>query len=132
MVRSGSISPETSPHYLAKCASMQITSQVDDLSRLFSALADPTRRAMLARLASGDATVSELAAPHQLSLPTVSRHLQVLERANLISKSRSAQRRNCHLNTAALEAADAWLEPYRVFFETRLSRLQRQLEGDRR
>ena len=106
------------------------TPPADDLSRLFSALSDPTRRAMLARLARGDATVSELAAPHQLSLPTVSRHLQVLERANLVSKSRSAQRRNCHLNTAPLEAADAWLEPYRAFFGTRLSRLKRQLEGD--
>jgi DNA-binding transcriptional ArsR family regulator len=83
---------------------MQTPSQVDELSRLFAALADPTRRAMLARLAGGDATVSELAAPHQLSLPTVSRHLQVLERVNLVSKSRSAQRRTCRLNTAPLEA----------------------------
>jgi DNA-binding transcriptional ArsR family regulator len=110
---------------------MQTTSQAEDLSRIFAALADPTRRAMLARLAGGEATVSELAAPHQLSLPTVSRHLQVLERANLISKSRAAQRRTCRLNTAALETADEWLEPYRTFFRTRLSRLQKQLEGDR-
>jgi DNA-binding transcriptional ArsR family regulator len=109
---------------------MQMSPQAEDLSRIFAALADPTRRAMLARLASGDATVSELAAPHSLSLPTVSRHLQVLERANLIRKSRAAQRRTCRLNSAALEQADEWLEPYRTFFSTRLSRLQKQLEGD--
>ncbi|HEY2228607.1 MAG TPA: metalloregulator ArsR/SmtB family transcription factor, partial [Xanthobacteraceae bacterium] len=70
---------------------MQLTEAADQLSRTFAALADPTRRAILARLASGDATVSELAAPHDLALPTISRHLQVLERANLVRKSRLAR-----------------------------------------
>ncbi len=102
----------------------------DRLSRTFAALADPTRRAILARLASGDATVSELAAPHRLSLPTISRHLKVLEEAGLVSKSRSAQWRSCHLETAPLAAADDWLAPYRAFFEARMSRLKTQLEGE--
>jgi DNA-binding transcriptional ArsR family regulator len=109
---------------------MQITDAADQLSRTFAALADPTRRAILARLASGDATVSELAAPHDLALPTISRHLQVLERANLVRKSRLARWRTCHLEAGPLEAADNWLEPYRNFFASRLERLQRQLEGD--
>lgn len=109
---------------------MQIADSADELSRTFAALADPTRRAILARLADGDATVSELAAPHNLALPTISRHLQVLERANLVRKSRSAQWRTCHLKAEALEAADEWLAPYRAFFASRLSNLQRQLEGD--
>ncbi len=102
----------------------------DILSQTFAALADPTRRAILARLAEGDATVSELAAPHRLSLATVSRHLKVLEQAHLVSKSRSAQWRSCHLETEPLQRADAWLAPYRAFFETRLSRLKSQLEGE--
>ena len=105
---------------------------MDQLSRTFSALADPTRRAMLARLAKGGATVSELAAPHDLSLPTVSRHLQVLERAGLVSKGREAQWRPCHLESAPLKAADEWMAPYRAFFEVRLGRLKKQLEGDRK
>jgi DNA-binding transcriptional ArsR family regulator len=105
---------------------------MDQLSRTFSALADPTRRAILARLAKGDATVSELAAPHDLSLPTVSRHLQVLERAGLVSKGRAAQWRPCHLESAPLRAADEWMAPYRAFFEVRLGRLKKQLEGDRK
>lgn len=109
---------------------MQLQNTADQLSRTFAALADPTRRAILARLANGDATVSELAAPYQLALPTVSRHLQVLERANLVRKSRSAQWRTCHLETEPLEAADEWLAPYRAFFASRLRNLQRQLEAD--
>ncbi len=110
---------------------MQIEVQTADiLDRTFAALADPTRRAILARLAAGDATVSELAAPHRLSLATVSRHLKVLEQAQLVSKSRSAQWRSCHLEAGPLQYADAWLAPYRAFFETRLSRLKVQLEGE--
>lgn len=109
---------------------MQSDDSADALSRTFAALADPTRRAILARLAQGDATVSELAEPHALALPTISRHLQVLERASLVRKSRSAQWRTCHLNTEALEAADDWLAPYRAFFGSRLGNLQRQLESD--
>jgi DNA-binding transcriptional ArsR family regulator len=104
----------------------------DQLSSTFAALADPTRRAILARLGEGDATVNELAAPHAISLPSVSRHLKVLERAGLVTKSRSAQWRLCRLETAPLVEADAWMEPYRSFFEARLPRLERQLANERR
>jgi DNA-binding transcriptional ArsR family regulator len=104
----------------------------DQLSLTFAALADPTRRAILARLGEGDATVNELAAPHAISLPSVSRHLKVLERAGLVTKSRSAQWRLCRLETAPLVEADAWMEPYRSFFEARLPRLERQLANERR
>ena len=106
--------------------------RADQLSLTFAALSDPTRRAMLARLGEGAATVNELAAPHAISLPSVSRHLKVLERAGLVSKSRSAQCRLCRLETAPLAEADAWLEPYRAFFEARIPRLERQLEAERR
>jgi DNA-binding transcriptional ArsR family regulator len=99
----------------------------DSLSATFAALADPTRRAILARLAEGEATVNELAAPHAMSLPSVSRHLKVLEQAGLIVKGRSAQWRPCRLDPAPLAAADEWMAPYRQFFEARVARLQRQL-----
>ena len=101
--------------------------KADPLSITFAALADPTRRAILARLSEGEATVNELAAPHAMSLPSVSRHLQVLERAGLITKGKSAQWRPCRLETAPLAEADAWLDSYRAFFETRFGRLERQL-----
>jgi DNA-binding transcriptional ArsR family regulator len=103
----------------------------DRLSMVFSALADPTRRAMLRRLAEGEATVNELAAPHAMSLPAVSRHLKVLERAGLVVKGRSAQWRPCRLEVAPLVEADAWMAPYRTFFEQRLSRLEEQLADER-
>src|SRR5882757_6624421 len=99
----------------------------DPLSTTFAALADPTRRAILRQLAEGDATVNALAAPHAMSLPSVSRHLQVLERAGLIVKGKSAQWRPCRLETAPLAEADAWLDSYRDFFETRFARLGQQL-----
>jgi DNA-binding transcriptional ArsR family regulator len=99
----------------------------DPLSLTFAALADPTRRAILSRLAEGEATVNELAAPHSMSLPSVSRHLKVLERAGLIVKRRSAQWRPCRLDAEPLREADAWLTPYREFFATRLARLEQQL-----
>ena len=102
----------------------------DQLSITFAALADPTRRAILRRLTEGDATVNELAAPHAMSLPSVSRHLKVLERAGLVVKGRSAQWRPCRLNTAPLAEADAWMEPYRTFFEVRLARLEQQLANE--
>jgi len=101
--------------------------KTDPLSITFAALADPTRRAILARLSEGEATVNELAAPHAMSLPSVSRHLQVLERAGLVVKSRSAQWRPCRLETAPLVEADAWLDSYRDFFGTRFARLEQQL-----
>ena len=99
----------------------------DSLSLTFAALADPTRRAILDRLAEGEATVGELAAPHAMSLPSISRHLKVLERAGLVVKGRSAQWRPCRLESAPLAAADAWMEPYRAFFESRFGRLAQQL-----
>lgn len=98
-------------------------SEPDTLSRTFAALADPTRRAILARLAEGPATVGELAAPHALSLPTVSRHLGVLETAGLVIKGRAGQWRPCTLDVAPLAEADAWMAPYRDFFAQRLPRL---------
>ena len=99
----------------------------DRLSTTFAALADPTRRSILARLAHGEATVTELAAPFAMSLPSVSRHLKVLERAGLVSKGRSAQWRPCRLEVDALRDADEWMAPYRTFFETRFDRLEDQL-----
>ena len=104
----------------------------DQLSTTFAALADPTRRAILSRLRDGAATVNELAAPHAMSLPSVSRHLKVLEEAGLVVKGREAQWRPCRLDAAPLAAADAWFEPYRTFFETRLARLDRQLSNERK
>jgi DNA-binding transcriptional ArsR family regulator len=101
--------------------------RADPLSITFAALADPTRRALLARLSEGEATVNELAAPHAMSLPSVSRHLKVLEGAGLVVKGRSAQWRPCRLEAAPLAEADAWLAPYRDFFGTRFARLEQQL-----
>ncbi|MEW5916948.1 MAG: metalloregulator ArsR/SmtB family transcription factor [Gemmatimonadota bacterium] len=100
----------------------------DPLSTTFAALADPTRRAMLARLASGEATVSELAEPFKLSLPGVSKHLKVLEHAGLISKGREAQRRPCRLEVAPLKEVAEWADRYRVMWEKRLDRLETYLK----
>jgi len=99
----------------------------DTLSLTFSALADPTRRSILARLARGEATVNELAEPFPISLPAISRHLKVLERAGLIHKGRSAQWRPCRLESEPLRIADEWLEPFRNFFERGFDRLEEQL-----
>jgi DNA-binding transcriptional ArsR family regulator len=104
----------------------------DPLSVTFAALADPTRRAILSRLAEGEATVNELAAPHAMSLPSVSRHLKVLERAGLVVKGRSAQWRPCRIDAAPLAEADAWMAPYRGFFEDRFARLEEQLANERK
>jgi DNA-binding transcriptional ArsR family regulator len=104
----------------------------DQLSLTFAALADPTRRAILARLTKGEATVGELAAPHRMSLPSISRHLKVLERAGLVVKGRDAQWRPCRLDARPLAEADAWMAPYRTFFEERFARLANQLEHERR
>lgn len=91
-------------------------SELDPLSATLSALADPTRRAILERLAKGEATVNEIAAPFDMSLPAVSKHLKVLESAGLISRTRDAQWRPCKLETAQLRRLDAWLEYYRRFW----------------
>lgn len=96
----------------------------DPLSQTLQALADPTRRAILSRLADGEATVNELAAPFDMSLPSVSKHLKVLERAGLISRGRSAQWRPCRLETAPLQTVDGWLGDYRELWENRLDRLE--------
>jgi DNA-binding transcriptional ArsR family regulator len=95
----------------------------DALSSTLFALADPTRRGLLARLAYGDATVSALADPYDMSLAAVSKHLKVLEGAGLISRSRDAQWRPCHLEAAPLEAVSAWLEEYRRFWDRNLDSL---------
>jgi DNA-binding transcriptional ArsR family regulator len=96
----------------------------DRLTSTFSALADPTRRAILARLASGEASVTELAAPFEMSLPAISKHLKVLERAGLITRGRDAQWRPCRLEPRPLKSAADWLEHYRVFWEQSLDRLE--------
>lgn len=96
----------------------------DQLSTIFAALADPTRRAIIQRLAKGEATVNELAAPFALSLPTVSKHLKVLQRAGLISQGRNAQWRPCRLEAEGLKEIDDWLEHYRLFWEGRFDRLE--------
>lgn len=96
----------------------------DPLSVKFAALADPTRRAILAQLAKGEAGVMELAAPFDISQPAISRHLKVLESAGLISRSRDAQRRPARLEPKALKSLDDWLEDYRRMWEDRLDRLE--------
>ncbi len=104
----------------------------DRLSATFSALADPTRRAILARLALGETTVNELAEPFDISLPAVSKHLKVLERAGLIVRGREAQYRPCRIEPEALKSVDDWLEEYRRLWEQRLDRLEdylHQLQG---
>lgn len=95
----------------------------DHLSATFAALADPTRRAILARLISGEASVTELAAPFDMSMPAVSKHLKVLERAGLIARSREAQWRPCRLEAKPLKDVSDWVEEYRVIWEQRLDRL---------
>src|SRR5437879_13578472 len=100
----------------------------DRLSTTFSAIADPTRRAILARLASGEATVTELARPFAMSQPAVSKHLKVLEQAGLISRGRDAQRRPCLVEGKRLAEADAWLERYRQIWEATFQRLDALLD----
>jgi DNA-binding transcriptional ArsR family regulator len=98
------------------------------LDATFAALADPTRRAILARLALGDANVMELAEPFKMSQPAVSKHLRVLERAGLISRGRDAQSRPCRLNAARLKEANEWMQNYRRFWERRFDQLDDYLE----
>jgi len=99
-----------------------------NLDQVFGALADPTRRAILARLALGEVTVGELAQPFEMSLPAVSKHLRVLEEAGLIRKERVAQSRPCRLEPGALKAVDAWIEDYRRLFSESLDRLDDYLK----
>jgi DNA-binding transcriptional ArsR family regulator len=102
---------------------------VDELTRTFSALADPTRRAILTRLAEGEATVNELAKPFPISVQAVSRHLKVLEQAGLITRRRSAQARPSRLEGARLKKAEEWLEKYRLLWERSFDRLDQRLRG---
>jgi DNA-binding transcriptional ArsR family regulator len=107
----------------------------DRLSSTFAALADPTRRAILARLALGETSVLKLAEPFDMSLPAVSKHLKVLERAGLITRGRDAQMRPCRIDARALKEADDWLEEYRRLWEERLDRLGdylKTLQGERK
>lgn len=97
--------------------------ETDQLSTTFAALADPTRRAILARLASGETSVTELAKPFEMSLPAVTKHLKVLQRAGLITQGRRAQWRPCRLDAQPLREVANWVEPYRRFWEERLDRL---------
>jgi DNA-binding transcriptional ArsR family regulator len=100
----------------------------DQLSTTFAALADPTRRAILARLVTGERSVTELAAPFDMSLPAVSKHLRVLERAGLIARSRDAQWRPCRLEAGPIKEVAEWAEHYRAIWEQRLGRLDTYLQ----
>jgi len=100
---------------------------MDHLTATFAALADPTRRAILARLSSGEASVTELAEPFEMTLPAVSKHLKVLERAGLIARSRDAQWRPCHLDAGPLREVADWVDEYRRFFEQSFDRLDEYL-----
>jgi DNA-binding transcriptional ArsR family regulator len=99
----------------------------DQLSSTFAALADPTRRAILERLSGGEATVGELAEPFAMSLPAISKHLSVLERAGLVAKSRDGQRRYCRITATPLQGATAWLDEYRRHWEANLDQLDAYL-----
>jgi DNA-binding transcriptional ArsR family regulator len=105
------------------------TAAVEQLDRVFAALADHTRRAILARLADGQATVNELVAPFALSQPTISKHLKVLERAGLVSRGRDAQYRPVRLQAAPLAGAAQWLGDYRRFWEESLDQLEDYVRG---
>ena len=104
-----------------------MTAQTDHLSAIFGALADPTRRAILARLAEGEATVTELAAPFDMSLPAVSKHLKVLQRARLVDQGRQAQWRPCRLKAEPLREVAGWLERYQEFMGESYDRLDEYL-----
>ena len=101
---------------------------LDQLSTTFAALADPTRRAILSRLASGECSVTELAEPFAMSMPAVSKHLRGLERAGLIARGREAQWRPCRIEAGPIKAVSDWAEEYRAIWEQRLDRLESYLE----
>lgn len=100
----------------------------DQLSSTFHALADPTRRAILSSLTTGEKTVSDLAEPFDMSMPAITKHLKVLEKANLIERSKQAQYRPCHLQPGPLKDIDEWMEQYRKFFEASFDRLDDYLK----
>jgi len=105
-----------------------VVHNADTLSNTFAALADPTRRAILLRLLQGESSVSALAEPFEMSLPAITKHLQVLERAGLVQKGRDAQRRPCRINAEPLKQATDWMAQYRQFWEDNLDRLDAYLE----
>jgi DNA-binding transcriptional ArsR family regulator len=105
------------------------TAYADPLSGTFAALADPTRRAILASLTTGSKTVTELAEPFDMTLPAISKHLKVLEKAKLIERSRQAQYRPCTLHSEPLQEVDRWLDQYRAFFEESFDRLEEYLRA---
>ena len=107
---------------------MALNAVTDPLSSTFAALADPTRRAILARLTLGETSVTELAQPFQMTMPAVTKHLKVLERAGLITRGREAQWRPCKLDAAPLKDAASWVDQYRQFWEARLDRLDDYLQ----
>jgi DNA-binding transcriptional ArsR family regulator len=107
---------------------MGVDETAERLDRAFTALGDPVRRAMVARLSRGEATVNELAEPFPITKQAVSRHIQVLEAAGLITRSRDAQRRPCHLDAAALEELTSWIDRYRLAVEQRHRRLDAVLD----
>ena len=107
--------------------SANTASEIDALSAVFSALSDPTRRAMLARLSQGEASVNELAAPFKMSLPAVSKHIKVLEKAGLLTKTINAQQRPCKIDGAQLKQAVDWIDQYKQLWEGRLDRLDAYL-----
>jgi DNA-binding transcriptional ArsR family regulator len=106
-----------------------MTPSADTLNKAFAALADPTRRAIVARLAAGEATVNELAAPFDMSQPSISKHLKVLERAGLISRGRAAQTRPCRLEAAPLQEVASWMALYRHVWEDSFERLDAFLQS---
>ena len=110
---------------------MQAAAPADHLDAVFAALADPTRRAILARLAQGEATVTELAAPFAVSLPAISKHLKVLERAGLITRGREAQWRPCRIDAAPLKEVADWVEAYRSLWDARFDRLDAYIRESR-
>jgi len=112
---------------MASALAPERVGEADHLDRTFAALADPTRRAILGRLAAGEASVTELAEPFEISLPAISKHLKVLERAGLITRTREAQWRPCRLRPAALKEVDDWVERYRSLWEERFDRLDAYL-----
>jgi DNA-binding transcriptional ArsR family regulator len=105
---------------------------MNDLDQTFAALSDPTRRAIVARLAKGDATVGELAGPFKISLPAISRHLKVLEEASLITNERQGKHRRCHLNPEALASAAEWIDFQRTFWSASFDRLEVRLKQSRK
>lgn len=107
---------------------LMVNYQTDSLDAVFSALGDPTRRAILAQLAEGESRVSELAAPHEMSLPAISKHLKVLETAGLISRERDGRVIRCNLDAGPLREAADWIDQYRVFWEGQFDQLARYLE----